>query len=92
MENFKAIWSSINNHSGIIHIYHKLFGGKRYTCERIQAIYTEHIVGVNINGHVICILIDDVTEFEHTENVFIIKSDRQQIKIILKNFQKNSKK
>ena len=88
MENFKAILSSINNQSGIIHVYHKLFGGKRYICEKIHTICDEHKRGVIINGNDLCIPVDEVIEFEYAKNVFIIKSDRQEIKIILKNFSK----
>lgn len=91
MENFKAILSSINNQSGIIHIYHKLFGGKRYHCEKIHIICDEHRMGVIINGHDIFIPTNEVVAFEHTKNKFIIQSDKQQIKIFLKNFQKNTK-
>lgn len=91
MENFKAILSSINNQSGIIHIYHKLFGGKRYKCEKIHTICDEHNIGIMINGNDLYIPIEEVIGFEHTNNEFVIKSDRQQIKIILKNFQKNGK-
>lgn len=89
MENFKAIWSSINNQSGIIHIYHILFGGKRYKCEKIHTICDDHRIGVIINGNELFIPIDEVVAFEHTQNESVIKSDRQQIKIILKKFQKN---
>lgn len=85
MENFKAILSSINNQSGIIHIYHKLFGGKRYICEEIHTICDEQKVGVVINGNSIYIPVGEIIDFNRTKNMLTIESDRQQIKIILKN-------
>lgn len=85
MENFKAILSSINNQSGIIHIYHKLFGGKRYICEEINTICDEQKVGVIINGNSIYIPVSEIIDFNRAKNMLTIESDRQQIKIILKN-------
>lgn len=84
MENFKTIWESINNKSGIIHIYHKLFGGKKYIYESIHTICNQHIIGVVIKGSTICIPIEDVVDCEHNGNELLVKSDRQQIKIFLK--------
>lgn len=88
MENFKAIWSSINNQSGIIYIYHTLFGGKKYKCESIQTICNQNIIGIVLKGNTICIPIKDIIEFKHTDNELLVKSDRQQIKIILKKKEK----
>ena len=84
MENFKAILSSINNQSGIVHIYHKLFGGQKYICEKIHVICDEHRMGVVIHGHDLYIPRNDIKELQYDKKMFIIKSDKQCIKIILK--------
>lgn len=84
MENFKAILSSINNQSGIVHIYHKLFGGKKYICEKIHIICDEYRMGVAIHGCDIYMPINDIKKLQYDKKMFVIKSDKQEIKIILK--------
>lgn len=83
MQDFLTLFNSINNSPGLIHIYHKLFGGKRYKTDCIHIICNEDKIGVRFKDQDLYIPMNDVIEFVYDKNVFLIKSDKQLIKVFV---------
>lgn len=83
MQDFLTLFNSINNSPGLIHIYHKLFGGKRYKTDCIHIICNEDKIGVRFKDQDLYIPMNDVIEFAYDKNVFLIKSDKQLIKVFV---------
>ena len=81
METFIQLFNSIKNKSGLIHTYHKLFGGKRYRCEKLQVICDSNRLGVKIQGKDLYIPKADIKIFNNQDNVFSFASENQMITV-----------
>lgn len=85
MQQFIKSFIAANDKPGIAYTDHKFFGRAKFECEKLHIICDDSRMGISIKDRDLYIPTVDIREFVHKENEFVIKSDGQQIKIIVNN-------
>jgi hypothetical protein len=70
VEAFIQLFNSLNNQSGLIHAYHKLFGGKRYKCEKLKIICDSNRLGIKVKGKELYIPRNEIKIHNHEKQNF----------------------